>query len=774
MNADNCLKFRSDEGKVWSIIFNHPLRLNSDGKPGRWMRRSLSTVNSKIADTLVGEMKDLLSDESLWNESNKHRAEIKYNPIIVSAFYDSIEPQAFHNDSMPIRESLLPLPSIDDGYNRVLFVGTTGAGKTTLLRHLIGTDIEKFPLTTTAKATVSDLEVIIAGGTYKSVVTFFSKSMTNSFVQECVYHALIDAMNGGDKKKISQSLVVNEEQTFRLNYIIGNYSSSDEKRQSMFVDDEDEDDDQNDVEKSFNRTQEYESNNVDRYIERIIHLADSELEKLNRNEESESVNVAKNDNDYSEIFQNMIYANSEFKAIVEDIITDIIKRFQFVKKGIIKEDKEGWAQYWEFETDDRTEFLESLRIFSSNYHGLFGQLLTPLVQGMRVQGPLYPKNLMNEKPKLVFIDGQGLGHTADSAQTGSIPTKLENLFECVDTILLVDNSTNPIQAAPLTALKSVIISGYKDKLAIAFTHFDSVQGDNFVSTGDKKDHVYDSLINGFSTLKEEIGSFKVNSLEQEFVNRCFFLSNLNQKTSLLNKSTKKQLNRLFTLFQSENLIPHLAVSKPQYNKEMFSEEIYKSVENFRMLWDMRFDGCCTREYYSPFNYNIGKKEHWTRIKALNRRIAEFNTNEYDDIRPVFDLTIRLKTKISLSLDEPTEWKQNEPSDDEKSQFTDAVQRNVSKQLGYYIEKNMIDNQKNTWIQAYKHSGSGSTRLRSRDINMIYGQVAPLMKSSANWREFIDEIWSMVQSSIDIVYESTIDQSLEEPMEASNFVNDGDY
>ena len=200
MDNINCLKYRPAKGKIWSVVFNHPLRLNSNGEKGRLIRRSLGTVSSKTADVFVKEMKDLLSKKDLWEgDHRKTKAEKMYNSVVTSAFYDSILPEIKDNESTPIRENLLPLPSSDDGYSKVLLVGTTGAGKSTLLRQLIGTTSENFPLTTAGKATVSDLEVIITKGNYKAAVTFFTRQMTEAFIQECVYDALLKAMNEGEK-----------------------------------------------------------------------------------------------------------------------------------------------------------------------------------------------------------------------------------------------------------------------------------------------------------------------------------------------------------------------------------------------------------------------------------------------------------------------------------------------------------------------------------------------------------------------------------------------
>jgi hypothetical protein len=52
MGSVNCQKDRPAEGKIWSIKFIHPLRLNSKGEKGRGTRRSLKTQESKNEESL--------------------------------------------------------------------------------------------------------------------------------------------------------------------------------------------------------------------------------------------------------------------------------------------------------------------------------------------------------------------------------------------------------------------------------------------------------------------------------------------------------------------------------------------------------------------------------------------------------------------------------------------------------------------------------------------------------------------------------------------------
>ena len=115
------------------------------------MRRGLGTTEEAEAERLVGEMNTLLTDRTWWNANKRADAERKFSKTIVDAFYDEI--QAGREEPEALREELIPLPTADDGYSRVLFVGTTGAGKTSLLRQLIGSDPDKdrFPSTAPRK-----------------------------------------------------------------------------------------------------------------------------------------------------------------------------------------------------------------------------------------------------------------------------------------------------------------------------------------------------------------------------------------------------------------------------------------------------------------------------------------------------------------------------------------------------------------------------------------------------------------------------------------------
>jgi len=187
----------------WSISFRHPLRYDPRGRQGLKVRRGLGTTDETEADRMVVQMNTILSDQTWWNAAKRSEAALQFAAPVVEAFYDEI--QAGYPDSDSLRESHIHLPSKDDGYSQVLFVGTTGAGKTSLLRQLIGSDPDedRFPSTAPAKTTIADIEVIQAEGDFVAAVTFFSEFQTQANIEECVIDAALAALENASRDRIA-------------------------------------------------------------------------------------------------------------------------------------------------------------------------------------------------------------------------------------------------------------------------------------------------------------------------------------------------------------------------------------------------------------------------------------------------------------------------------------------------------------------------------------------------------------------------------------------
>lgn len=194
----------------------------------------MNTTDDIRADALVAQLNILLSDRKWWSADRLGDAEREFAPQIVSAFFDGME--AGRVDTAQLRDARIGLPGRDEGYARILLVGTTGAGKTTLLRHLIGSSHERdrFPSTSTARTTIADTEIITADGDFQAAVTFMSEFEVRAHLDECIEAACLAATEGQPDAKVAAALLTHHEQRFRLSYLLGEWESD------ATVDDEEE------------------------------------------------------------------------------------------------------------------------------------------------------------------------------------------------------------------------------------------------------------------------------------------------------------------------------------------------------------------------------------------------------------------------------------------------------------------------------------------------------------------------------------------------------
>jgi hypothetical protein len=157
---------RSQGREGWTVIFRHPNP--ALGKPGLRVRRGLSTKDGDEARELVRQLNELLGDAQYWQTSARPRAELRFDPRIVTIFYSYLVPETV--DFFQVRNSIIPLPARDGLHVRALLLGTFGSGKTTLVRQLLGTDpkTERFPSTSSGKTTIADTELIVDDGLYLS------------------------------------------------------------------------------------------------------------------------------------------------------------------------------------------------------------------------------------------------------------------------------------------------------------------------------------------------------------------------------------------------------------------------------------------------------------------------------------------------------------------------------------------------------------------------------------------------------------------------------
>lgn len=731
----------------WSITFRHPVRTDSQGKRGRKVRRGLGTNEEDEADRLVAQMNQILRDPTWWSAAKRREAELKFASPVVSAFFDEL--QAGRSDPEMLRDAQIPMPGVEDGYARVLFVGTTGAGKTTLLRQLIGSDPDedRFPSTSPAKTTIADIEIITADGPFEAIVTFFSEFQVQAYVEECIADAALVARGGAATEKVAERFLNHRDQKFRLSYILGPWRETVGEDEDEFSFDEEvrvdvpEEDALPDQEIVANR------NELEVIIQRIVALSSAIERQVSIDLDLNLLNASSEDKEalqelIDEAFEAELNKQEDFHEVVQDVLDRVKTRFELIPAGEIHREKSDWPTSWNFRSEDRRDFIRNIRWFSSNYWPHFGRLLTPLVQGIRVRGPLYPAFMPNGA-RLVLIDGQGLGHTPDFSM--SISTEVTRRFDQVDVILLVDNAQQPMQAASLALLRAVAASGNHEKLALAFTHFDLIRGQNLKSMPDKRAHVMASVLSALTALKDILGTQVIKAIEFGLDARCFMLGGTDRRlTGLPPKAAgymESQLNALVAFFISSLRLTDEVEAELIYDPMGVSFAVQDAVSKFQSVWKARLGLTSNAS---------ARKEHWTRIKALTKRIGNELSLEYDTLRPLADLHSRLLESISRYLDEPS----GAPADvDEAERAKMRIRRIVSAQLLTLTKERLIERELSGWRDAYiKEVGIGSTHRRALRIAALYEKAAPLPQAAMTEgaRVFLTEIVDVVGSAIQTV------------------------
>ena len=736
-------KSRTQGRTAWTVSFRHPVSRDDEGRPGLKVRRGLGTSDESTADSLVEEMNTLLGDETYWDISERRRAEQRFNGVVVRAFYEPME-SPVGRDPAAIRDEEMPLPGREEGYSRIMLIGTTGAGKTSLLRQVIGShpSADRFPSTSTGKTTIADIEVITTPGEFEAVVTFFPRRLIRTYVAESVSEACKTAWHGDADEHVMRDLLNHKEQRFRLSYLLGQWSPA-----NPDLDDEDwgEEPEPEEPEEeldsgSLPTTEERAAmqRNLETYVERIRRLtetADAELSELL----GEPLREMTGDDEEAaiDLLVDRIEELPEYGELTDAISEEVLRRFDYLQGGKLTK-RGGWPEKWTFASDDRDEFMRQIRWFSSNHHKAYGRLLTPVVQGVRVKGPFAP-GFADDVPRLVLIDGEGLGHTPESA--ANVSTHYTFRYQAVDVILLVDNATQPMQAAALSVLRSVGTGGHTEKLAVAFTHFDAVKGDNLPGFTAKRDHVLAAVKVALGSLRDAIGDVVVGGLERRLDERCFMLGWLDRPESKIPGGARKQLEQLMGFFEAviEPVVPPAA--KPLYDPAGLAFAVQAATHEFHSLWDARL-GYRRRDGVS--------KEHWARVKALTRRVAlRMDNYEYRHLMPVAELIGRLSEATSRFLDAPAKWDQHAKDEDEAAAAIAQIRSEVYTALHSFAMERIVERHLTEWSNAFEYAGPGSSYTRAQRLRDIYREAAPVpgIEVSEVASKFLVEVRKLVFGAI---------------------------
>lgn len=732
----------------YSIIFRHPVRRSdATGKLGIRVRRGLGTRDEAEAARLRDELNVLLGKAKYHDPAARPEAERRFDPRVVNIFFDKMVPQ--DTDFAALREAVIPLPESEPaGYRRVLFLGTIGAGKTTLVRQLIGTDPEneRFPSTSAAKTTIHYTEIVLAEGDWRAVVTFASRDEVREYLNECASSAVLAAARGADDAHVLRRLLNHANQRFRLSYVLGNgpkvaSRSSDFNEED--VESESEEDRLSEVERGpidMGDTAELLAETMatlHALASRHRDMLHAELEVSGDDDKRVAEEI------FEEELDNLLRDDEDFHQVTDVLMEEIEKRFDLLPPGKVQKTRQGWPLAWsaEWPFGKRAEFLSAISRFSSNYAPLFGRLLTPLVNGVRVAGPFSPTWNGSDVPKLVLLDGEGLGHTPKSSS--AVPTAVSRRIEAADAVLLVDDATQPMQAAPLAAIREVVATGNARKLIIAFTHFDEVKGHNLPTVSARVQHVLESAETILPIFGEELGPYAERALRRRVENARFFLENIHKPLSPTKASGRRTMSQLRKLHNCIDVVikrPKPATARPVYDRMNLVLAIRSAADSFHEAWRPRL-GLESKPGFS--------KEHWTRVKALSRRLAEGWADEYDTLRPVADLRKELVEGIYVFAQNPLRWEGGEPSDEQKQDRFDAFADNLGRRLLEVCTRRVWHERAVQWEDAYYKRGTGSTFVRARIIgDEIYEPAVPVPDAtpSPDRNQFLRETIAEVEQA----------------------------
>jgi hypothetical protein len=285
-----------------------------------------------------------------------------------------------------------------------------------------------------------------------------------------------------------------------------------------------------------------------------------------------------------------------------------------------------------------------------------------------------------------------------------------------------------------------------------FTHLDQVKGDNLPTFSAKEEHVLASAENVLKAIGDDVGPAAERILRQRLERTRYFVGGIQDNLESERKAGRRSIDQLSLMLDAlvsgeEPGAP--GASKPVFDRMNLSLAVTEAARSFHAKW----------EGLLGLRPNAAApKEHWTRVKALSRRLAEGWADEYDTLKPVADLRDGLQSQIYLILQKPERWDGGEPDDDAKQFIIDGIANAITKKLFLLTQERIQDDTRLAWQAAYAERGTGSTFRRARIISSdVYDRAAPIptVAASPDQNRFLKAVAGIVSdvaAEMDLVLE----------------------
>ena len=136
---------------------------------------------------------------------------------------------------------------------------------------------------------------------------------------------------------------------------------------------------------------------------------------------------------------------------------------------------------------------------------------------------------INDELKFVLIDGEGIGHSLGEKRD-TLSTRHHDYFNFCNSIILVENSSEPFTTGGQGAIESIFLNGYRNKFKLVFSKTDKL------AISDSNSYFRRNIRNLSEALKKEEVDFNIEN------KNTYKLANLNK--SNLELSEKREIEKL--------------------------------------------------------------------------------------------------------------------------------------------------------------------------------------------------------------------------------------